>query len=91
MPNDARRELLTWAQYFVIVLVAATVAGSAYEASLRPLISGAGDPNVAINVAEMTKALWRDYYRWWLGVFIGLSGLRFLMLFVARRARKSLS
>lgn len=88
MASEVRRELLTWVQYFFIVLVAATVAGSAYEASFRPPPEpGAGDPNAAINMAEMIKALWRDYFRWWLGVFVGLSGLRFLILFIFRRAR----
>lgn len=89
MASEVRRELLTWVQYFFIVLVAAAVAGSVYEASLRPPSEdpGVGDPNVAINMAEMIKALWRDYFRWWLGVFVGLSGLRFLLLFIFRRAR----
>ena len=88
MAGEIRRELLTWVQYFTIVLVAAAVAGHAYEAAFSSLYeAGVANPNTAYNLREMFKALLGTYCRWWLGVFIGLSALRFSILFLVRRVR----
>jgi len=88
MASEVRREFLTWVQYFFIALVAAHVAGYAYEASFSSLYEArAANLNTAYDLREMFGALWRVYYRWWLGAFIGLSGLRFLVLFLVRRLR----
>jgi hypothetical protein len=91
MSNDIQRELVTWLHYFLIMLIAATVAGFFYEQSMRvpadaDVGSGAG---ISINFHGLIQSLWRDYYRWWLGVFMGLSAVRFLFLFLNRMRVKS--
>jgi ABC-type multidrug transport system permease subunit len=91
MSYDFKRELTTWLCYLFIMFIAATVAGSFYEESMLPP-SGAGVGNArdhAVNVHEMIRSLWRDYYRWWLGVFMGLSAVRFLFLFIKSKWFKS--
>ena len=91
MSNDIKRELTTWLHYLFIMFIAATVAGNFYEESLRPPteanVGNASDN--AINVYGMIQSLWRDYYRWWLGVFVGLSAVRFLFLFIKVKWMKS--
>ena len=73
------------------MFIAAIVAGTFFEESMRTptgaTVGNAGDN--AINVYGMIGSLWRDYYRWWLGVFMGLSAVRFLFLFIKAKRVKS--
>ncbi len=45
----------------------------------------------AVNVREMVIALWRNYYRWVIGAFLGLGGIRILILLVVDRIKQVLA
>jgi hypothetical protein len=47
--------------------------------------AGAGPLNEDVNVQGIVLALWRGFYRWWLGAFIGLSIIRLLIVIVMHR------
>jgi hypothetical protein len=52
MSNDMKRELLTWLHYFLIMLIAATVAGFFYEKSMQVPTDanvGSGGGDIAMN------------------------------------------
>jgi hypothetical protein len=47
--------------------------------------AGTGPLNEDVNVRGIALALWRGFYRWRLGAFIGLSIIRLLIVIVMRR------
>jgi hypothetical protein len=93
------RELLVWAQYFVISLAAASVAhGSAEKADWRssaeivsPVLANVsvrsqemGD----INIRGLGSLLWIEFYRPWTYTFLILSVARLSVLLGARVIRQ---
>jgi hypothetical protein len=86
MKGLLKSELKTWAQYFLITLIAATVANLAMEgARVGETQAGAGQGNVAINLRGMELALWNNYYRWIIYTFVVLSIIRLLIILIIRR------
>jgi hypothetical protein len=80
------RELKTWVQYFLVTLIAATVAGWAMEdARVGETQAGTGQGDIAINLRQMELALWNNYYRWLIYTFVVLSIARLLIIFIIRR------
>ena len=88
MREILKREVLYLAQYFLITCIAAVVGGYAWESAQAPVLSGGEDSQQAVNVQGMIIALWRDYYRWVLGAFVGLSAVRLLIVLALHRARR---
>lgn len=90
--NDLKREFVAWVQYFLLALIATIVAFDSWERThLVPTtqsIEGLADE---VNVKGMLFDLWSAYYRWWLCVFVGLSALRFLVLFILSRMKNRVS
>jgi hypothetical protein len=91
MREILKRELSYLAQYFLIACIAAVVGHYVWESSQQapPVSSGEGS-QVAVNVKEMVAALWRDYYRWVLGAFAGLSVVRLLIVLAFHRAKRGM-
>ena len=89
--GSIRRELITWLQYFVIAFIAAAVAENALT-SRQSGIAGINQPNFdEINIRQMILSMWDRYYRWWLYIFVGLSAVRFLVLFILSRRKENLN
>ena len=88
MKDLLKRELLTWLQYCLIICVAAVVGHYAWESSQAYLGTGLGTGSGGdhINIREMVRQMWRDYFRWVLVTFIALSAIRLvIVLFLARK------
>ena len=81
-----KRELITWLQYFVILFIAAAVAENASMTQLLRggVVSDVPNPD-AINIRQMILSMWHGYYRLWLLIFLGLSAVRFIVVFFIRR------
>ena len=81
-----KRELIIWLQYFIIAFIAAAMAENA---STTRLLGGEGGNNPgnfdSINFWEMILSMWHTYYRRWLLIFLTLSAVRFLVLFILNR------
>jgi hypothetical protein len=92
MNEKIKRELTIWGQYFLISFISTSIAYSLFESSMRlgPDIDQTGSSNgsIEINVREMVLSMWNGYYRWWLFAFIGLSTVRFLILFLSNRNKE---
>jgi len=86
-----KRELITWLQYFVISFIAAAVAENASMTQLLRggVVSDVPNPDAintdAINIRQMILSMWHGYYRLWLLIFLGLSAVRFIVVFFIRR------
>ncbi len=92
MQGVLRRELPILAQYLLIVCLAATAGHYAWESSQQVFDMSAGEGSQsAVNVREMVIALWRNYYRWVIGAFLGLGGIRILILLVVDRIKQVLA
>lgn len=91
MKELVRREVIVWAQYLLIGLIAAMVAFDMWERAQLPFvpsnIAPANEVIEAVNVKGMLWNLWHGYYRWWLIVFTGLSLGRFLLIYATKRMR----
>ena len=92
MKDLLKRELKIWIQYFLITCIAAVVGHYAWESAQDvSRLSGPEGSQVAVNVREMIIALWRDYYRWVLGAFVGLSAVRILIVLVMNRGKQGMA
>ena len=90
-----KREIGTWVHYFVIAFIAATIAYSVFEGAQRGSHMIGVDEQTAhtveINIVSLILSMWKNFYRWWFGVFIGLSALRFLIIYLSNRIKDSYS
>ena len=92
MREVLRRELPMLAQYLLIACLAAAAGHYAWESAQQVFgMSGGESSQSAVNVREMEIALWRDYYRWVIGAFLGLGGIRILILLVVDRIKQVLA
>ena len=85
MPFSARREVSTWAIYFLIAL----------SAELAGFLGWMNEMTRAGNTFQLSSAFWNheiSRIRIWLPVFLALSALRILALYLREhlRARKSI-
>lgn len=79
------REVVIWVQYFVISSLSSVWAHDYY------LSARIGLPNEGIDAfhsAGIQRELWYGYFAPWLGAFLALCALRFLILLVSGRFRK---
>jgi Na+-translocating ferredoxin:NAD+ oxidoreductase RnfD subunit len=91
MREILKRELSFLTQYFLIACIAAAVGHDAWESSRQvSALSGGEGLQSAVNVREMVAALWRDYYRWVIGAFVGLSSIRLLIVLAVHRAKREI-
>jgi hypothetical protein len=92
MREILKRELSLLAQYFLIACIASVVGHYAWESAQRASVLSSGEgAQVAVNVKEMVIALWRDYYHWVPGAFLGLSVVRLLMVLVSNGVKKEIA
>lgn len=87
MKDKATREFWIWFQYLLIGFVAAMVAFNAYLA--EEYITANEDPSIDINARDVLRVMWNNYLLPWVTVFLVLSALRFLILFVLDRVEKN--
>ena len=91
MKMDWKREIVTWVQYFLFLVVAATAAllfraASNFDRMHEP----SDDMAVDFTYANVLKGS-AEYYSWLLGIFIGLSAARFFILYISSRSWRRMS
>ncbi len=90
MRDRIKNELIIWLQYFFIFFVTCFIASFIREESRHSGVLISSDIEVNINIGEMLKDLWREYFYWYLIAFIALSLVRFSLILLFTRSKKNM-